>query len=439
LATTRKLFGTDGVRGRAGVELTEALARDLGAAAARFAGPEGAILIGRDTRESGPALEDALVAGIVAGGGVAVRAGVLPTPGIAVLARLTGARLGCVISASHNPFHDNGIKFLAGDGRKLADADEARIEGLMGASDAGGGRDEELPAAGDAYVGWLAATFGEGVPPGRRIGIDCAHGAAFAVAPALFERVGERVVTAGTDPDGRNINDGVGSTHLESIGGLVEQHRLELGVAFDGDADRCLAVDAGGRPVNGDVIIAVLAIDRKRRGLLPGNRVVVTSMTNLGFHRLMRDHGIDVEVTDVGDRYVLERMLATGAVLGGEQSGHVVDLEHHTTGDGLATALLLLAALGRLGMTMAEAHDLFRPFPQRLVGVRADRSLLPSCDPIWQEVERVTEGLGDGGRVVLRASGTEPLVRVMVEAEDEAECERLCLHLADLVQREIGR
>ncbi|MDX6532622.1 MAG: phosphoglucosamine mutase [Gaiellales bacterium] len=438
MATTRKLFGTDGVRGRAGVDLTERLARDLGVAAARFAGTDGPILIGRDTRESGPALEAALVDGIIAGGGVAVTAGVLPTPGVAVLARLTGARLGCVISASHNPYHDNGIKFLAGDGRKLADADEARIEALMGAAGAGGGRAEELPSAGDAYVAWLAGEFGDGVPSGCRIGIDCANGAAFAVGPALFERLGEAVDATGTEPDGRNINDGVGSTHLGSIAGLVQEHQLELGIAFDGDADRCLCVDAEGRPINGDVILAVLAIDRHRRGQLPGDRVVVTSMTNLGFHRLMREHGIAVEVTDVGDRYVLERMLATGAALGGEQSGHVVDLEHHTTGDGLATAMMLLASLDRLGLSMADAHDLFRPFPQRLVGVPADRSLLPSCDRIWQEVEQVTQKLGDGGRVVLRASGTEPLVRVMVEAEDEADCERLCIHLADLVQREIG-
>jgi phosphoglucosamine mutase len=436
---TRKLFGTDGVRGRAGVDLTERLARDLGVAAARFAGPDGAILIGRDTRESGPGLEAALVDGIVAGGGVAVTAGVLPTPGVAVLARLTGARLGCVISASHNPFSDNGIKFLAGDGRKLADADEARIETLMGgATGSGNGRAEELPSAGDEYVAWLAREFGDGVPSGRRIGIDCANGAAFAVAPALFERLGEGVAAVGTEPDGRNINDGVGSTHLGSVAGLVQEQGLELGIAFDGDADRCLCVDAGGRPVNGDVILAVLAIDRHRRGQLPGDRVVVTTMTNLGFHRLMSDHGITVEVTDVGDRYVLERMVATGAALGGEQSGHVVDLAHHTTGDGLATAMMLLAALDRMGRSMADAHDLFRPFPQRLVGVPADRSLLPSCDRIWQEVEHVTQKLGDGGRVVLRASGTEPLVRVMVEAEDEAECERLCIHLADLVQREIG-
>jgi phosphoglucosamine mutase len=438
LPSGRKLFGTDGVRGQAGVDLTEQLARELGAAAACFAGAGRRILIGRDTRESGPALEAALIDGIVSTGGVAVSAGVIPTPGVAVLAHQTGAALGCVISASHNPYQDNGIKFLGGDGRKLADADEARIEALIGAEGAGGGHAELLDQAWMRYVSWLAEGYGEGVQPGFRLGIDCANGAAWRAAPALFEQLGEQVERIGCEPDGRNINAGVGSMHLDAVAALVADRGLDLGISFDGDADRCLAVDARGRAVNGDVIMAVLAIDLHRRGLLAGERVVITSMTNLGFHRLMREHGITVEVTDVGDRYVLERMLETGAVLGGEQSGHVVDLAHHTTGDGLATALMLLAALHRLGIGADAANDMLKPFPQRLVAVPADRSLLPSSDRIWQEVEAVSEKLGDGGRIVLRASGTEPLVRVMVEAEDEAECERICQRLVNLVQTEIG-
>jgi phosphoglucosamine mutase len=438
LPSARKLFGTDGVRGQAGVDLTEQLARELGAAAARFAGAGRRILIGRDTRESGPALEAALIDGIVSAGGVAVSAGVIPTPGVAVLARETEAALGCVISASHNPYRDNGIKFLGGDGRKLGDADEARIETLIGAEGAGGGHAELLDDAWMRYVTWLADGYGEGVQPGFRLGIDCANGAAWRAAPALFEQLGEQVERIGCEPDGRNINAGVGSMHLDAVAALVADRGLDLGIAFDGDADRCLAVDSRGRAVNGDVIIALLAIDLHRRGLLAGDRVVITSMTNLGFHRLMREHGIAVEVTDVGDRYVLERMLETGAVLGGEQSGHVVDLAHHTTGDGLATALMLLAALHRLGIGADAANDMLKPFPQRLVAVPADRSLLPSADRIWQEVEAVSEKLGDGGRIVLRASGTEPLVRVMVEAEDEAECERICERLVNLVQTEIG-
>jgi phosphoglucosamine mutase len=438
LTAARKLFGTDGVRGRAGVDLTAGLARDLGAAAARFAGSGAAIVIGRDTRESGPMLEQAVTEGIVEAGGVAVSAGVVPTPGVAVLSRRSHAALGCVISASHNPFEDNGIKFLGGDGRKLDDAAEARIEELMGGEGAGGGRAEQLEGGWHGYVDWLRETYGGGVPEQVRIGIDCANGAAWEAAPALFEDLGERVAAIGCRPDGRNINLGVGSTHLDAIAGLVAERELDLGIAFDGDADRCLAVDSQGRPVNGDVILAVLAIDLHRRGLLPGATVVVTSMTNLGFHRLAREHGISVEVTDVGDRYVLERMLATGAVLGGEQSGHVVDLAHHTTGDGLATALMLLAALDRLGLSAAAANDLLVPFPQRLVAVAADRSLLPSADRIWQEVDAESEKLGEEGSIVLRASGTEPLVRVMVEAEDAGECERICTRLAELVRAEIG-
>jgi phosphoglucosamine mutase len=439
VAHVRKLFGTDGVRGQAGVDLTESLARDLGAAAGRFAGPGRSILIGRDTRESGVALEAALIEGVVAAGAVAVSAGVIPTPGVAVLARETGAALGCVISASHNPFQDNGIKFLGGDGRKLADDDEARIERLMDDEEgAGRGHAEQLADAGARYIAWLAATYGDGVQPGFSIGIDCANGAAWTCGPALFELLGERVDRIGCEPDGRNINAGVGSTHLDAIAALVADHGLDLGIAFDGDADRCLVVVGRGRPFNGDVILAVLAIDLHRRGRLAVDTVVVTSMTNLGFHRLMRDNNIAVEVTDVGDRYVLERMLQTGATLGGEQSGHVVDLAHHTTGDGLATALMLLASLHRLGLSAAQANDMLRPFPQRLVAVPADRSLLPSADRIWQEVEALSEKLGNDGRIVLRASGTEPLVRVMVEAEDEAECERICGHLVSLVETEIG-
>jgi phosphoglucosamine mutase len=439
LAHVRKLFGTDGVRGQAGVDLTESLAHDLGAAAGRFARPGRSILIGRDTRESGVALEAALIEGVVAVGAVAVSAGVIPTPGVAVLAREIGAALGCVISASHNPFQDNGIKFMGGDGRKLADQDEVEIERLMN-DDAGQGRGhaEQLADAGGRYIAWLAATYGDGVQPGFSIGIDCANGAAWNCGPALFELLGERVDRIGCEPDGRNINAGVGSTHLDAIAALVADHGLDLGIAFDGDADRCLVVDGRGRPVNGDVILAVLAIDLHRRGLLAVDTVVVTSMTNLGFHRLMRENDIAVEVTDVGDRYVLARMLETGATLGGEQSGHVVDLAHHTTGDGLATAMMLLASLHRLGLSAAQANDMLRPFPQRLVAVPADRTLLPSANRIWEEVDALSEKLGNDGRIVLRASGTEPLVRVMVEAEDEAECERICGYLAGLVETEIG-
>ncbi len=428
----RKLFGTDGVRGVAGIDLTVDLARDLGAAAAAWAGPGATVVIGRDTRESGPMLEDALVDGISAAGGSALRAGVIPTPAVAVLTRLEGAELGCVISASHNPYRDNGIKFLGGDGRKLHDTAEAEVEALLRHSaTAAGGGDERLADAAERYEAWLVETYGAGVPAWDVV-LDCANGAAYEVAPAVFGSLGRVVRAIGTEPDGRNINDGVGSTHLDAVSAAIRGADAACGLAFDGDADRCLAVDAAGRPVNGDAIIAAIAL---ARGV---DRVVVTSMTNLGFHRVMREHGIAVEVTDVGDRYVLEGMLATGATLGGEQSGHVVDLEHHTTGDGMATALMLVAALDRLEMSMAELADLVVPFPQRLVAIPADRGALAGSTRIWEEVGAAEAKLGEDGRVVLRASGTEPVVRVMVEAEDAALCDDLCNHLVMIVQSEIG-
>ena len=425
------------MRGRAGVDLTDEIARDLGRAAALVAGPAATVVIGRDTRESGPALEAALCEGIAAAGGTALRAGVMPTPGVAVLTRLEHAALGCVISASHNPHEDNGIKFLGGDGRKLPDAREAEIEARMGEPGPGGGGASDLSDAVGTYVGWLAERYAGGVPRGSRLVLDCANGAASAVAGPLAEAAGIAATLTAAEPDGRNINDGVGSTHLDALAAACRAAGVP-GVAFDGDADRCLAVSAAGERVDGDAIIAALALDRRRRGVLAGDRVVVTTMTNLGFHRLMRDHGIEVEVADVGDRYVLERMLATGAELGGEQSGHVVDLVHHTTGDGLATLLQLLAALGRLGMTMSDLARLVPPFPQRLLAVPADRAALAGADRVWEEVRAAGAKLSGDGRVVVRASGTEPVVRVMVEAADAAECERLCHHLADVIATEIG-
>jgi phosphoglucosamine mutase len=435
----RKLFGTDGVRGVAGVDLTEGLARDLGAAAVAVAGPGCKVVLGRDTRESGPALEEALVEGIVSGGGVALTAGVIPTPGVAMLVGRLGAELGCIISASHNPYEDNGIKFLGAEGRKLPDSAEADIEAATGSgSGPGGGRVEPVENAVERYVDWLAGTYGEGLRGDRRVVFDCANGAAAAAAPLLAEKLHLDAAFIGAEPDGRNINAEVGSTHLDTLARAVQEAGAECGIAFDGDADRCLAVDAHGRPANGDAIIAALAIDRLRHDRLAGDRVVVTSMTNLGFQRLMREYGIEVEVTDVGDRYVLERMLETGATLGGEQSGHVVDLDHHTTGDGLATALMLLAVLDRLDVSMAGVVDLVQPFPQKLVAVPADRAALEGADRIWQEVRAAEAKLGEDGRVVLRASGTEPVVRVMVEALDATECERLCDHLSNVVAAEIG-
>jgi phosphoglucosamine mutase len=428
----RKLFGTDGVRGVAGVDLTLDVARYLGAAVVAWSGAGSRVVIGRDTRESGAALEDALVEGVVGAGGKALRAGVIPTPGVAVLTRLERAELGCVISASHNPYQDNGIKFLSGDGRKLDDGAEAAIEAIMGRTAlVGGGGDSVLGDSAARYLDWLVTTYGAGAPPWPVV-LDCANGAAHVVAPAIFSMVGAVVGSIGTHPDGRNINAGVGSTHLEALAVATAGSGAACGIAFDGDADRCLAVDPDGRTVNGDAIIAAIALARR----VP--RVVVTSMTNLGFHRVMEEHGIAVEVTDVGDRYVLAGMLATGAALGGEQSGHVIDLQHHTTGDGVATALMLLAALDGLGMSMADLVDLVVPFPQRLVAIRADRTALAGSRRIREEVALAEAKLGRDGRIVVRASGTEPVVRVMVEAADAAMCAELCNYLVKIVQTEIG-
>jgi phosphoglucosamine mutase len=444
-----RLFGTDGVRGVAnGPSLSAELALGLGRAAARFARERGAgvhprVLIGRDTRRSGFMLEDALAAGVASAGGIAVRAGVLPTPGVATLVRLGEADLGAVVSASHNPFPDNGIKLFGRDGFKLDDADEDRVVELIDEGElptgAALGEIVSLPDAGARYVDWVVAAIGGQLRP-RRILVDCANGAASAVATRLFERLGLEADLSFARPDGLNINEGCGSTHIGVLGAAVAAGDYELGLAFDGDADRVLAVTATGEPVDGDQIVAVLARDLKARSALPGDLVVVTSMSNLGFHKAMAALAIQTSVTEVGDRYVLEEMRARGAELGGEQSGHVIALGFQTTGDGLVTAALLLAALDRAGQTLAQAASLVTRFPQRLVNVRARREDLPGARAIWEVVERENEVLErtGAGRIVLRASGTEPLVRVMVEHEDSVELERLCDSIVGLVERELG-
>ena len=446
-----RLFGTDGVRGVAnGDVLSPEVALALGRASALYARERGAdrpvVVVGRDTRRSGPMLEDALCAGIAAAGGLALRAGVLPTPGIAWLVREQGASLGAVISASHNPFPDNGIKLFGSDGFKLGDVDEDRVEALMGEASArptgpGVGDSRRLAGARERYASWVAG--GGGTPievPSLRVLVDCAHGAASTVAPLVFAQLGiDHEITA-AEPDGVNINDRVGSTHLDALASGVRAGGFDLGLAFDGDADRMLAVDADGTVVDGDQIIALLARDLQIAGGLAGDKVVVTSMSNLGFHRAMRDLGIETIVTDVGDRYVLAGMLEHGAVLGGEQSGHVIALDRQTTGDGLITAVLLLDALGRHHEPLAEAATIVRRFPQVLINVRADRTRLADCSPIWEAVGRESAPLAatGSGRIVLRPSGTEPLVRVMVEHEDEQELHRIADALASEVERELG-
>jgi phosphoglucosamine mutase len=440
----RAWFGTDGIRGVANERLAPELALRVGRAATRRlrdSHPAPVVLIGRDTRRSGTMLEDALAAGIASAGGHAVRLGVLPTPAVAWGVLQRGAAAGIVISASHNPYPDNGIKLFGADGYKLLDAEEEAIEALLEAdTDLPTGRDvgttSSATGAAEAYAEWVAEVAG--VPlAGMRIVVDCAHGAATTVAPRLFELLGADVVLIACEPDGCNINVECGSTHLGHVAAAVVAEGATLGVAFDGDADRVLFVDAAGNPVDGDHILTLLAADAISRAALPGNRVVVTSMANLGAHHALRALGCTLEITDVGDRYVLEAMRRHGSVLGGEQSGHVIALDHQTTGDGPLTATLVLAALARSGQTLAEAAAAVEKFPQNLISVRARREGLEECTPLWDAIAAAEAELGDNGRIVVRASGTEPLVRVMVEARDAEACRAIAQELVAIVEREL--
>ncbi len=394
-------------------------------------------------------LEAALSAGIASAGGTALLAGVVPTPAVSRLVIADGCEGGVVISASHNPFADNGIKLMGPDGKKLPDEVELEIERRMGEAvglgldasptrSVGGeavGVIEELPGAGPRYVDDLLAAVRADLS-GMRVLLDCAHGAAYRVAPLAFTATGARVETAFAEPDGVNINAGCGSTHVGPLSSLVAQGDFDLGLAFDGDADRVLAVDATGRPVDGDQILTILASRLSELGQLANDTVVVTSMSNLGFHRAMRERGIHVEVTDVGDRYVLERMLQTGAVLGGEQSGHVIYLPAGATGDGLQTGLLLCDALRASGKGLDQAASAMARFPQVLVNVPVQKKdRLKEAAVVWSAVEEEEAALGDDGRIVLRPSGTESLIRVMVEAPTEERCREVAGRLAEVVER----
>jgi phosphoglucosamine mutase len=437
---SRKLFGTDGVRGEAGTFVTAELATALGrAATASLEAARPQVLIVRDTRESGPMLEAALAAGIAAAGGDALLGGVLPTPAAAVLVQRLGLDLAAVVSASHNPFQDNGIKFFSARGTKLDDEVEARIEALMEAG-AGGeaetevGRVEELHGGAEDYLRELQSHFQLDLS-GRRIVLDCANGATHRVAPAIFERLGASVETIGVEPDGRNINAGVGSTHTEALAERVVASGAEIGFAFDGDGDRVLAVDGAGRVHDGDELIALAARGMAARGELGGG-VVVTVMTNYGFHRAMADEDIAVATTQVGDRYVIEEMLRGGWRLGGEQSGHIIAADFATTGDGIAAALLTMRELG--DRPLADAVPM-RKLPQRLVNVEvADRGALAGAAAVHAAAERENEALAGRGRVLLRSSGTEPLVRVMVEAPEPAEADAVCERLVAVVRQELA-
>ena len=416
----RNHFGTDGVRGIVGESLTLDLVERLGLASTLWSG-SGRVFVGRDTCGSGPALEEALVRGIVAAGGIAVLGGVLPTPAVALLVQ----DLGIVLSASHNPPEYNGVKFFDREGHKLSDADEEAIEELLNASRPGTGSAEVVEAAADWYVEHVLEHFGSDLG-GLRIAVDCANGAFSAIAPAVFERLGAEVTTVADTPDGSNINVGCGATDLRLLQEVVTNGTYDLGIAFDGDGDRMLAVDELGVALDGDQILAVLAL------ALGVDTVAVTAMTNLGFHHLMAERGIRVLTTDVGDRHVLAAMRAEGAVLGGEQSGHLIYLDGHVAGDGLAAALLLCRSLA--GCSLAAAAGVMPLYAQAKENVRVAARDLPPA--VSEEVARLNAELAGRGRVLVRPSGTEPVVRVLVEADSEWEARELCGRVVTLVRSE---
>ena len=460
-----RLFGTDGVRGVAGDDLTGRLAMDLAIAAAeilhetgvfdraRAEGRRPVAVVGRDPRASGAFLESAVVAGLAGAGVDVLRLGVIPTPAVAFLTADTSADLGVMLSASHNPAKDNGIKLFARGGFKLPDAAEAEIEArlgqpgkaVVGPPSGGFGRVSDDGDSRERYLTHLLASLSAHGQPGAarpaqplaglRVVVDCAHGAASEVAPSLLRRAGADVIAIGAEPDGENINDGCGSTHLDVLQAAVVEQRADAGIAHDGDADRCLAVDADGQVVDGDQILAVLALGLKATSRLAGDTVVATVMSNLGFRLAMRDAGVTVVETAVGDRYVLEAMRTGGYVLGGEQSGHIIMREHATTGDGLLTALHLLAAVARGGVPLAGLAKVMTRYPQVLVNVAGvDKTRVASSPEVAAQVAAAEAELGRSGRILVRPSGTEPAVRVMVEALDADHARLLADQLASVIR-----
>lgn len=449
-----RLFGTDGVRGEANIGLCPELAYRMGRAAALYFGEKAegerrpVIVIGRDTRLSGSMFENALAAGICSAGGQVVQIGVIPTPGIAYLAQQLGAVCGIVVSASHNPFGDNGIKFFGGDGYKLPDAVEDEIEKLVTAIEQEDvftrsfgkniGFVEHRPELIERYIGYLRSTAGCRLD-GLRVVLDCANGAASAVMPRLLEELGCDLRVINKTPNGVNINDACGSTHLERLQSAVRKYGADIGIAHDGDADRCLCVDEKGNVLDGDHILVICALAMKEAGTLKNDTVVSTVMANIGFHQALKKAGIKVEVTGVGDRYVLENMRANGHNIGGEQSGHIIFSDFATTGDGLITATQVLCALVKSDKKASELNELMTSYPQLLVNVRVQSKEGWDANPrIMETIAAGEKALGDRGRILIRPSGTEPLIRVMAEGPDRDELEQVCNSIADVIREEIG-
>jgi len=439
-----RLFGTDGVRGVANRELTAELALALGAAAARRLASSDELrrrvaVIGRDPRASGEMLEAAVIAGLTSEGVDALRVGVLPTPAVAYLTRAYDADFGVMISASHNPMPDNGIKIFGPGGHKLDDDTEDQIEDLVAAGPglrpvgAGLGRIVDAEDAADRYLRHVGKASTVRLD-GLTVVVDCAHGAASLVAPRAYRAAGARVIAINADPNGININDNCGSTHLESLRSAVLAHGADLGLAHDGDADRCLAIDANGELVDGDAIMFVLALAMKEAGELASDTVVATVMSNLGLHLAMRSVGVTVRTTSVGDRYVLEELRAGEYSLGGEQSGHIVMPALGSTGDGIVTGLRLMARMGQTGSPLSELASAMQPLPQVLINVEvADKATAAASPLVQTAVDEAAAELGDTGRILLRPSGTEPMIRVMVEAAEEDVAHRVASRVAEAV------
>jgi phosphoglucosamine mutase len=449
----RELFGTDGIRGVANqYPITADLALNLGKAVAyvfKKESPYTRIIVGRDTRVSGHLLEHAIVSGICSMGVDAIRVGVMTTPGIAYLSWSVRADAGIVISASHNPFEDNGIKIIGGDGYKLSDEKEEEIEKYilnphmledLYPEPQNLGKASVLDDAKGLYIGFLKSTFPKQITlEGMKIALDCANGAAYRIAPQLFYEVEAQVEALYAEPDGININKNCGSQHVETLQETVVDGGYDIGLAFDGDADRLIAIDENGNRITGDQIIALCAKYLKEKGELANNTVVTTKMSNYGFRIAMKELGIQNDITKVGDRYVLEEMKKSGAVIGGEESGHIIFLNHHTTGDGILSALQILKVMKETGKPLSELAKVMKVYPQKLINVEvSEKPELDSIPEVSDVIEEVEEELGERGRVLVRYSGTQPLCRVMVEASTAEETEKYSRKIADVIEQQIG-